>query len=187
MSSKTSGKQAQLEGMSIQCENCSKPIDKEEAIFRCVCCAAIMHMSPSCNEIINALQQVNQNVLLLCNACVQQNKRVVILDTIKRPPRKQNNLEIIDDIQTTIKEIISSKRNARTANDLAIRIRGIDKSIKETARERAEKDIQETLSLSRLKRYSKTVCISKDYSLQEEQQLKNCLKKRKDLINAGFS
>ena len=146
MSTKTSGKQTQLEGMSFQCETCSKPIGKEEAIFRCVCCATILHMSPSCtkysNKIINALQQVNQNVLLLCNACVQQNKRDMVLDIIKSPPRKQNNLEIIDDIQTTIKEKISSKINARTANDLAIRIRGIDESKKETARERAKKYIQ---------------------------------------------
>ena len=254
MSSKTSGKQIQLEGMSIQCETCSKPIGKKEAIFRCVCCATIMHMSPSCTklsiEIINALQQVNQNVLLLCNASVQQNKRDVILDIIKSPPQKQNNLVIKDDIQTTIKETISSKINeienklptannnieknhtvkARTTNDLAIRIRAIDESKKETARERAEEDIQEIqsilkflkldcqipdcrrmgafkdgrhrtilatipcmydkrillLSLSRLKRYSKTVYISKDYSLQEEEQLNNCLKKRKDLIDAGF-
>ena len=29
MSSKTSGKQIQLEGMSIQCETCSKPIGKK--------------------------------------------------------------------------------------------------------------------------------------------------------------
>ena len=254
MSSKTSGKQIQLEGMSIQCETCSKPIGKKEAIFRCVCCATIMHMSPSCTilsiKILNALQQVNQNVLLLCNACVQQNKRDLILDIIKSPPQKQNNLEIKEDIQTTIKETISSKINeienklptannnieknptvkARTANDLAIRIRGIDESKKETARERAEEDIQEIqsilkflkldcqitdcrrmgafkdgrhcsilatmpcmydksillLSLSRLKRYCKTVYISKDYSLQEEEQLNNCLKKRKDLIDAGF-
>ena len=151
MSSKTSGKQIQLEAMSIQCETCSKPIGKKEAIFRCVCCAAIMHMSPSCrkfsNEIINALQQVKQNVLLLCNACVQQNKRDVILDIIKSPPQKQYNLKIKDDIQTTIKEFISSKMNARTANDLAIRIRGIDESKKETARERAEEDIQEIQSI----------------------------------------
>ena len=59
MSSKTSGKQTELEGVSIQCETCSKPIGKEEAIFRCVCCATIMHMTPSCikfsYEIINAL------------------------------------------------------------------------------------------------------------------------------------
>ena len=60
---------------------------------------------------MNALQQVNQNVLLLCNACVQQNKRDVILDIIKSPPQKQNNLEIKEDIQTTIKETISSKIN----------------------------------------------------------------------------
>ena len=141
--------------------------------------------------------------------------------------QKQNNLEIKDDIQTTIKETITSKINARTAIDLAIRIRGINESKKETARERAEEDIQEIqsilkflkldcqitdcrrmgtfkdgrhrnilatkpcmydkcillLSLSRLKRYSKTVYISKDYSLQEEEQLNNCLKKRKDLID----
>ena len=193
-----------------------------------------MHMSPSCtkfsNEILNALQQVNQNVLLLCNACVHQNKRDVILDIIKIPPQKQNNLEIKDDIQTTIKETISSKINARTANDPAIRTRGIDESKKETARERTEEDVQELqsilkflkldcqitdcrrmgifkdgrhrtflatmpcmydkrillLSLSRLKRYNKTVYISKDYSLQEKEQLNNCLKKRKDLIDAGF-
>ena len=93
MSSKISGKQIQLEGMSIQCETCSKPIGKKEAIFRCVCCATIEHMSPSCtkfsNEKINALQQVNQNVLLLCNACVQQNKLDVILEIIKSPPQNR--------------------------------------------------------------------------------------------------
>ena len=104
-----------------------------------------MRMSPNCtkfsNEIINALQQVNQNVLLLCNACVQQNKRDAILDIIKS--QKKNNLEIKDNTQTTIKKTIGSKRNARTANDLAIRIRGIDESRKDTVRERAEEDIQE--------------------------------------------
>ena len=36
------------------------------------------------------------------------------------------------------------------------------------------------LSLSRLKRYSKTVYISKDYSPQEEKQQKTCLKKVKN-------
>ena len=110
MSSKTSGKQIQLESLSIQCETCSKPIGKKEAIFRCVCCATIMHMSPSCtkisNEIINAPQQVNQNVLLLCNACLQQKKRDGHSGHHKSPPQKQNNLEIKDDIQTTIKDDI---------------------------------------------------------------------------------
>ena len=132
-------------------------------------------------------------------------------------------------LTTTLKKKPTVK--ARTANDLAVRIKGIDESKKETARERAEEDIQEIqsilkflkqdcqitdcrhmgafkdgrhrtilvtmpcmydkrillLSISWLNRYSKTMYISKDYSLQEEEeQLNNCLKKRKDLIDPGF-
>ena len=88
------------------------------------------------------LQLVNQNVLLSCNASVQQNKLDMVLDIIKSSPEKQSNLEIEEDIQTTIKETINSKINKienklptankniwleqQTAIDLAIRIREID-------------------------------------------------------------
>ena len=45
MSSETSGKQIQLDVMSIQCETCSKPIGKKEVIFRCVCPQAAQHLA----------------------------------------------------------------------------------------------------------------------------------------------
>ena len=61
-------------------------------------------MSPQCtkfsNEEINAIQQVNLNILLICNVCVSQNKHNVVIDRLKYKPEK------IEETKETFKAVI---------------------------------------------------------------------------------
>ena len=157
-------------GISITCETCHNHINKKDAVFRCVSCESVMHMTPQCtkfsNEVINAIQQVNLNVLLICNLCVSQNKRDVVIDLLKEKPEKV--VQIQDTLKTVIKDTMDTKLNeiektneqhkreivkAKVENkpekvnssntDLNVLVRGIDESKDKDLRIRIEKDRQE--------------------------------------------
>ena len=70
-----------------------------------------MYMSPQCtkfsNEAINAIQQVNLNILLICNVCVSQNKLNVLIDRLKDKP--ENVQETKEYFKLVIKETMQNK------------------------------------------------------------------------------
>ena len=72
-----------------------------------------MHMSSQCtkfsNKVINANQQVNLNFLVICNVCVSQNKRDVVIDRLKDKPEKVE--ETKESIKTVIEETMESNIN----------------------------------------------------------------------------
>ena len=68
-------------------------------------------MSPQCtkisNEAINAIQQVNLNILLICNVCVSQNKLNVLIDRLKDKPEKVE--ETKESFKFLVKETMQNK------------------------------------------------------------------------------
>ena len=70
-----------------------------------------MYMSPQCtkfsNEAIDAIQQVNLNILLICNFCVSQNKLNVLIDRLKDKPEKVE--ETKESFKFVIKETMQNK------------------------------------------------------------------------------
>ena len=76
-----------------------------------ISCESIMYMSPQCtkfsNEAINAIQQVNLNILLICNVCVSQNKLNVLIDRLKDKP--ENVQETKEYFKFVIKETMQNK------------------------------------------------------------------------------
>ena len=61
------------------------------------------------NEVTNAIQQVNLNNRLVCNVCVSQNKRKVVVDRLKHKPEKVE--ETKDSIKTLNEDTMQNKIN----------------------------------------------------------------------------
>ena len=59
------------------------------------------------NEAINAIQQVNLNILLICNVCVSQNKRDVVNDRLKDKQEKLADTK--ESLKTVIEETMQNK------------------------------------------------------------------------------
>ena len=86
-----------------------------------------MYMSPQCtkfsNEAINAIQQVNLNILLICNVCVSQNKLNVLFDRLKDKPEKVQEPKeyfkfvIKETMQNKIKENELTKTSNKEASE----------------------------------------------------------------------
>ena len=91
-----------------------------------------MYMSLQCtkfsNEAINAIQQVNLNILLICNVCVSQNKLNVLIDRLKDKPEKVEGTE--KSFKFVIKETMQSKikktKLTKTSNKEASEIHSIE-------------------------------------------------------------
>ena len=86
-----------------------------------------MYMSPQCtkfsNEAINAIQEVNLNILLICNVCVSQNKLNVLIDRLKDKPEKveetKESLKFLvrETMQNKIKETELTKTSNKEASE----------------------------------------------------------------------
>ena len=68
------------------CSTCKTGIKMADDVFLCVCCGKVMHLSVQCTGIpedaIAGIQLISLNVLLLCNYCVERNRRDVILNDL---------------------------------------------------------------------------------------------------------
>ena len=71
---------------SRNCSTCKTGIEMADDIFLCVCCGKVMHSSVQCTglpeDAIAGIQLISLNVLLLCNYCVERNRRDVILNDL---------------------------------------------------------------------------------------------------------
>ena len=87
-----------------------------------------MYMSLQCtkfsNEAIKAIQQVNLNILLICNVCVSQNKHNVVIDRLKDKPEKVEETKetfkavIEETMQKKIKQIELTKTSNKEASEI---------------------------------------------------------------------
>ena len=72
-----------------------------------------MHMTTQCTQlsgtVINALQEINLNVRLLCNNCVKTNKRDVVLDAISSQNKIDKSNKNQGEMKTFVKETVGNQ------------------------------------------------------------------------------
>ena len=60
-------------------KTCKKAANANEKSFSCVACNSNMHLTPESTALspvaVTGIKQLDMNAILLCNNCVQQNKR----------------------------------------------------------------------------------------------------------------
>ena len=100
-------------GLTINCNTCKAGITTKDTVFRCVSCSNIMYMTTQCTQlsgnVINALQEINLNVLLLCNNCGKTNKRDVVLDAISSQNKIDKSNENQEEMKTFVKETVGNQ------------------------------------------------------------------------------
>ena len=100
-------------GLTINCNSCKASITKKDTVVRCVSCEKIMHMTTQCTQlsgtVINAPQEINLNVLLLCNNCVKTIKQDVVLDAISSQNKIVQSNENQEEMKIFVKETIGNQ------------------------------------------------------------------------------
>ena len=90
---------------SGKCKTCSKPIDQKSAIYHCVACGENMHLNPKCTGMsegaIIGISSIINNVLLVCQSCVDLKRKDIIIDQIAQCRTEQP----ISEIKTEIEEL----------------------------------------------------------------------------------
>ena len=148
------------------CKTCSLPISNKSAVFNCVSCGDSMHLTPKCSgmseKAIYGLQEIRQNVLLICNDCVQNNQRDRVLDNLASSRESPDVAEIaksFDEVKSEISKIRAEIKSPppeptkpavrQPAQPIirekptfdGVRFRGIPESSGKTARERYDEDV----------------------------------------------
>ena len=105
------------------CKTCKKPITNKSKTFNCIACGDVMHMKKTCTGIsetaILGISEISQNVHLLCNCCVGNNrKESMINDSMQtRPSIAETKLnEIAEQFSTFKQEIDSLKQKVDETN-----------------------------------------------------------------------
>ena len=105
------------------CKTCKKPITNKSKNFNCIACGDVMHMKKTCTGIsetaILGISEITQNVHLLCNCCVGNNrKESMINDSMQtRPSIVETKLnEIAEQFSTFKQEIDSLKQKIDETN-----------------------------------------------------------------------
>ena len=104
------------------CKECKTVLGKSEAAFRCLSCGCVMHLVQcaglSKNQ-VKAIQELGNNILLLCNHCVDAGRRDVIVER-QASSRKEETNEAKFDLVTTqlcaIKESIADLKDKSIVN-----------------------------------------------------------------------
>ena len=96
------------------CKTCKKPITNKSQIFNCIACGDVMHMTKTCTGIsetaILGISEISQNVLLLCNCCVGNNRKESMINDLMqtRPSIAETKLNEIAEQFSTFKQEIDS-------------------------------------------------------------------------------
>ena len=156
------------------CKTCKKPITNKSQIFNCIACGDVMHMTKTCTGIsetaILGISEISQNVLLLCNCCVGNNRKESMINDLMqtRPSIAETKLnEIAEQFSTFKQEIDSLKQkidetskkpqnrnepkqpalNKPESSYNGIRIRGLLELGSKSSRDRHEHDLEEVNKL----------------------------------------
>ena len=157
------------------CQTCNKEISANEEDFHCFTCGCRMHLNEKCTQLsktaISGIKELGQNALLICNNCVALKKRDKLIETAckiqQQAPiedKKFKSLQTeVNDIKKAITDLkvsfeqMSSEppklsppiiKTTNTAKEFdGIRIRGLQESDAEGARERNEKDMSEVKAM----------------------------------------
>lgn len=113
MSVSSSARTTNEDSHAVTCKTCYDPIPAKEFIFTCISCEDTLHMRPKCTAMsaatINALIEVNLNVLLICNTCVANNRRDIILKTARQNQSRASSPEPLIEELKEIKDSLSEK------------------------------------------------------------------------------
>ena len=104
--------------MKIQrCKTCSTNIESKSAVFHCVACGNNMHLTTKCTgmstEAIFGISSIINNVLLVCQSCVDLKKKDLIIEQLAN----SRDDEKINKMHTEIKEL----RAEIKANNLSLK------------------------------------------------------------------
>ena len=157
------------------CLTCNKEISANEEDFHCFTCGCRMHLNEKCTQLgktaILGIKKLCQNALLICNNCVAPKKCDKLIETASKiqqqapiEDKKFKSLQTeVNDIKKAITNLKVSfeqklkeprepsppiNKTTNTAKEIdGIRIRGLQESDAESARERNEKDISEVKAM----------------------------------------
>ena len=147
------------------CGTCQCNITKGSR-FVCHGCQLVMHWTARCtgfsDNVLVALEEVRNNILLLCNNCAMNGTRDEIMSRASRNQVEETLKPELETIRTTSEQINLSKKNfektashkindatisipnegkkERVADPLSIRIRGVKESNKKEACDRLKED-----------------------------------------------
>ena len=69
-----------------RCKTCSTNIESKSAVFHCVACGDNMHLTTKCTgmstEAIFRISSIINNVLLVCQSCVDLKKKDLIIEQL---------------------------------------------------------------------------------------------------------
>ena len=150
---------------------CKNEIPTNEEDLDCFTCGYMMHLNEKCTQLsktaILGIKELRQNALLICNNCVALKKPDKLIETASKIQQQapiedkklkslqtevNDNKKAITDLKVSFEQKSSEPpkpsapiiKTTNTAKDFdGIRIRGLQKSDAESARERNEKDMSE--------------------------------------------
>ena len=81
-------------------KTCKKAADASEKSYSCGACNCNMHLTPECTApspaAVTGIKQLDMNAMLLCNNCVEQNKRdnFIRCRTLAKAAEKIDSLDV---------------------------------------------------------------------------------------------
>ena len=92
-----------------RCKSCSTSIENKSAIFLCVACGECMHLTPKCtglsNEIIMCVSGILNNILLICQSCVDLKQKDALLDQITNIRKNNETEKLLQEVEELRAEI----------------------------------------------------------------------------------
>ena len=101
-----------------RCKSCSTSIENKSAIFLYVACGECMHLTPKCtglsNEIIMCISGILNNILLICQSCVDLKQKDALLDQITNIRKNNETEKLLQEVEELRAEIKVNNRAVNT-------------------------------------------------------------------------
>ena len=101
------------------CKTCKGPVRARDPLFICITCSCKIHLTEKCTNLsataIDGITELKTNVILLCNDCVEQNKRDEIISLIAKMEVSETNQSQITNIEKEMIELKNSLLEIKTA------------------------------------------------------------------------
>ena len=101
------------------CKTCKRRVRARDPLFICIACSCKIHLTEKCTNLsvtaIAGITELKTNVMLLCNDCVEQNKRDEIISLIAKMEVSETNQSQIKNIEKEMIELKNSLLEIKTA------------------------------------------------------------------------
>ena len=101
------------------CKTRKGPVRARDPLFICIACSCKTHLTEKCTNLsataIAGITELKTNVMLLCNDCVEQNKRDEIISLIAKMEVKETNQSQTTNIEKEMIELKNSLLEIKTA------------------------------------------------------------------------